>query len=268
MKINIVDTVKAHFPIIFFLYIAFLTTPDFTREKKGDGVEYASCNRPDVHSLLVKGPFAAFFILGAPLWIFFMMAPAMLNDTLSTESRVVSLIMVIFALSILGGFLICLCLGNKDLKKDRGMLDFKTIFTVSRDCIELRNTPDAQMVQVEDIVKITIRNQDIPTHHEIPGKKYSRGAMRLKNYIYSSNFVEFSLYGHFEYLFIFPSTYNVDIETEALVLTLARGLRRSKARKLAHHIGRDAGMKLIQAPNNRVVYEFLYDTRRKAKNRS
>jgi hypothetical protein len=194
MKINIVDTVKAHLPIIFFLYIAFLTTPDFTREKKGDGVRYASCNRPDVHSLLVKGPFIAFISLGVPLWLFFMMVPAMLNSNFPTENRVIALIILIFSISILGGFAICLWSVNKDLKNDRGMLDFKTIFTVSRSSIELLNTPNAQMVKVEDIVKVTIRNQDIPTHHQIPEKKYSRGPMRAKNYIYSSNFLEFILF--------------------------------------------------------------------------
>lgn len=170
--------------------------------------------------------------------------------------------MVILAISILCGLIICLWIVNEDLKKNREMLDFKTIFTVSRNFIELCNTPEAQKVHVEDIIKLTIRNQDKPTHHEIPRKKYARGPKRTKSYEYSKNPLEFFLLSDLSSLIFFPPTYNVDIETDDLVLTLARGLRRNKVRKLAYHIGRDAGIKLIQAPNNSKMYEFSYDTSR------
>lgn len=247
------------FKNIYYLFLLF-GSPTFIKEPIQEGQRYKIFKKLSAHFYFLRLPFILTIFIWAP-YIMISFAPGIINSTFPPLNRVLSALFTLIGLTILSlPFLFVRFIKNDSPGQNvlEDMAKFGAVFTISPTVIELKNTPDACALSVKNLKLLTIRNQDNPAHYQIRNKSFSRGAARISNPIYSEDPLTRLWWSSYSTHFILPPTYNVDIETEGKILTLARGLGRARAYDLVENIKKDALLKLEKLPDNKKIFEAQY----------
>ena len=250
-----------YFKRILFLFRLLLPFT-FARSQKAGLRQYQIIQRADLHYWLMVLPFSLFIFIGLPVWLAPLMIPAALNVDFPLLNRVMAGGLSLLALSPL--MIIFMFLFPSKSRDEFEISDtdkelehkYPHIFTIGSGVIDLKNTPDEKKLPISEITNITIRNQDILEHQQVPNKKYSAGPARHRKSVHAFNINSYS--DVFYDLFV-PPTFSVDVETVDYVLTLTRNLHRRKALALVQSIARDMGLRLKQSPKDITRYEASFD---------
>lgn len=235
----------------------------FRRLYKGGMRHYEIVQAGNLQFYLLTLPFVASFLIIIPIWLVPIGIDVALDENSPLLTRLTIGVMSLVAISLpLAIACYLLAPTGMDRARESKLLDmerqFKTEFAIGSGVIELKNTPDAHSLKIDQVTHITIRDPNITEHYQIRGKTSSRGPARHHKSVHHHSNDQSDFERYFWSLFI-PDTFSVDVETSDYVMTVARMLPRAKSIALAQHMARDMGLKIQQRPRYFAEYEASFE---------